>query len=532
MKTSFSLTPVGAAIVMAAEIITVAVIAMAVLYLIFTFVHSWFKNGSFGAAVTTFEENVVKVGKVFAAPFVAVVFVFAALAEAFRALMDKLPFKDAGEFFAWFAGADLEVWRKMPSPVRKKRTGFGIAMFLALVVTSFLAGRVWGDIFHSTAAGILIGFMWFVLMWGIDRLIIVFMDNENGNKRYAMAALRFVMIIAIAYINTTFVTMEIYSTAIANNIMADKKAELKLVNDSVAVVKASIQNERDQLTDDVTSTTAAHESELAAEQAKVDEQRSLWRTHQDQFMAEVAGDVRTGTSGKKGWGDAARAMKKIADEDSLQLIMMTARLDTIKTHLGSYILLQNAKAKLEKRDPELVAQLDSVTSFVHQKEQEVMNRQQDGYGERTDAMWKEAGKRPFSFGMVMALFFTLESIAIVGKLIGRSDNYDKQLALIKQKHAADHQYAAEVALQQAANDHANTMGALYQQSVSGQAAQAATLKAQMATMSAANVELIKEVKNNLDAINAATAGMSPEDANTVRKSMKREFFQKIGFGVN
>jgi ribosomal protein L29 len=76
------------------------------------------------------------------------------------------------------------------------------------------------------------------------------------------------------------------------------------------------------------------------------------------------------------------------------------------------------------------------------------------------------------------------------------------------------------------------MGSLYQQSVSSQAVQAATLKAQMSTMSAANIEFIKEIKNNLAAIDSATAGMTKEDADAVKKSLKRELFQKIGFGVN
>ena len=501
-------------------VIAIAIATISILYILSTFVYSWAKDG-FSAGIKTLEESAIKVGKYLFSPFALIYAVFEYLIEVLVTFFSKMPFKNGGEFFAWFAAADLEVWREMPSPVRKKRTGFGIMMFAAILVTSFLAGRVWGEIFNSTTAGIVIGCMWFVLMWALDRGIISFMDNENGNSRWIMVGTRIIMIISIAYINTTFIAMEIYHTAIANQIQMDKKAEFKHFNDSISVVKDGLQKERDQLVANVNSATTNYGAWLATEQQKIDDKRASLANHYNEFIGETAG--RSG-SHLKGWGDAARADTTVMGIEKRELAAMMARLDSIKEQGAPYISLQDARANLTKRDQELVAQIDSAGAFLAQKQLEINDRKQDGYGERTDAMWKQAAKRPFSFFMVFMMFFTLEAIAVLSKVISGSDNYDKELMLRKQKHAAEKQYQTAVKMQSDLNDYSQTMDNLVAAGLEQEISANARKKAVMDTLHVGNLDRIRQVQKQLAEIDAL---ITPIADKTQREMVKRTLVQKL-----
>lgn len=506
--------PLGAVI----GIIAVVFFSGAFLYLLATFLHSWIKNG-FSEGIKTLEENAAKVGKLIAAPF-------AILYMIVGALLEKMPFKNAGEFFAWFAAADLEVWRDMPSPVRKKRTAFGILIFITLAVTSFLAGKVWGEIFGSFGAGVFIGCLWFAMMWALDRTIISLLDNQTGKSSMIIVFTRLMMIFAISYINTTFIAMEIYHTAIANQIVMDKKTEFKHFNDSMSVVKTNIQTERDQLTADVNTANDGYGAWLAGEQKKIDDKRASLADHYQEFIGETAG--RSG-SHLKGWGDAARADTTVMGIETREIAAMVAALDSTKNQGSQYMALQDAKADLEKRDPELVAQLDSAGAFLAQKQLEIDDRKQDGYGERTDAMWKQAAKRPFSFFMVFMMFFTFEAIAVLTKVVSGEDNYNQELALRKRKHAAEHQYQASIEMQSKSNDYTNTMNTLINTGLTNEISANALRKAAQDQLHNGNVDRIKQTQKQIAEIDALVTPIADKNQReTVKKSLVQKLMSTFG----
>ncbi len=114
---------------------------------------------------------------------------------------------------AWFSGADLKILKDMPSSVIEKRASFGYTMFMAVIVSAFIAAAVWGDIMDSFATGLLIGVVWFFAIWMIDRSIMAFMDHDKpgkSHKKTAVIITRITLVVALSYINGTFAQLKIF----------------------------------------------------------------------------------------------------------------------------------------------------------------------------------------------------------------------------------------------------------------------------------------------------------------------------------
>jgi hypothetical protein len=400
-------------------------------------------------------------------------------------------------------------------------------MFAVLIVTSILAGRVWGEIFNSFFAGVIATTLWFCLMTTIDMSIIIFMDNNA--KNWKMVAARLAVVLCVSYVNTTYIAIEMYHGAIVNNIIAMKTREVQHTADSVKVVNDGYQTERDQLNADVATARTNYNNWEAAEQAKIDAKRASLAQHYKDFMDETAG--RSG-SHLKGWGDAARADTTVMGIETREIAKMVADLDSAKAGSSMNVTLDAAKEKQVKRDTELVALINKNDAWLKVEQTKILDRKQDSYPELYDAMWMEARKRPFNFFMVFMLFFAIESMAVLMKLMGGKDNYDAELQLSKEKYAAENHWAQQLALQTGSNNHNSAMNGLIQDGAENQASHTWAMKSKMDAITSANIELAKKINEHLTAIENELASV-PEGARaSLREKLEKEYFASLGVNVN
>lgn len=417
-----------------------AYVVGSILYLVTTFIHSWWTTKSFTEAVDTLGKNAVKTVKGLFLPLILLGAIFRGVGNALSELFIERPWRNIAEFFAWCAGADLEILRRINSSERKSKTAMGMVIFFTIATTSALAGNSWGNIFHSLPVGIGISCIWFVLFLSLDRTVLKWMDKNSGWK---VAAARLIMILGVGYLNTLFVSMEMYHDEIMAQIQEDKTHEIAAVSDSITIVTKNFQKERDQLQTNIDQANANYLAWASAEQSKIDAQRALWVEHQNQFIGEVAGNVG---SGKKGWGDAAKADQLVAQTDSVVLAQMIAKFDTEKEASPAYQAKVAAENVQKRRDPELLADITKNQDYLKGRSDLVTNRKQDGFGHRVDAMWKQAGKRPFTFFMTFVFFLMLESMPVLMKLMSVKGNYDFELALADKEYAAEQHYQRSIQL--------------------------------------------------------------------------------------
>jgi hypothetical protein len=432
-------------------LILIAYTVGAVLYLITTFFHAWYTKGSFLEAVDVLGTNAVKAVKGIFLPFVLIGALFKSFVSAINELLIERPWRNLGEFFAWCAGADLEIFRRVNSSERKSKTAMGMVIFFTIATTSALAGNSWGNIFHSLPVGVGISCIWFVLFLSLDRTVLKWMDKNSGWK---VAVARLVMILGIGYLNTLFVSMEMYHDEIMAQIQEDKMREIAGVSDSISTVTRAFQRERDQLQTNIDLANSNYLTWASGEQAKIDAQRAIWLGHQERIVEEVAGNVG---SGKNGWGDAAKAAFSIAQIDSATLVAMMAKFDTENQNSPQYQAKVSAENVLKRRDPELLADITKNQDFLKGRSDLVTGRKQDGFGHRVDAMWTQAGKRPFTFFMTFMFFLMLESMPVLMKLMSTKGNYDFELALADKEFHAEQQYQRSIQLMTKQHDYEQTM---------------------------------------------------------------------------
>ena len=497
-----------------------------ILYLVTTFFHSWWTTRSFTEAVDTLGKNAVKAVKGLFLPLILLGAIFSGVGRALNELFIERPWRNLAEFFAWCAGADLEILRRINSSERKSKTAMGMVIFFTIATTSALAGNSWGNIFHSLPVGVGISCIWFVLFLSLDRTVLKWMDKNSGWK---VAAARLIMILGVGYLNTLFVSMEMYHDEIMVQIQEDKMHEIAAVSDSITTVTKNFQKERDQLQANSDQAGTNYMAWAAAEQSKIDAQRALWVQHQNQFIGEVAGNIG---SGKKGWGDAAKADEVVAKTDSIVLAQMIAKFDAEKEASPAWKAKVDAENVQKRRDPELLADITKNKDYLQGRSDLVTNRKQDGFGHRVDAMWKQAGKRPFTFFMTFVFFLMLESMPVLMKLMSTKGNYDFELALADKEYAAEQQYQRSIQLASKQQGYEATMENMRINSLREQTNRTAVINGLQDELNRQKLLGIDTLQKHLAEIESRVQVLPEEQREQVREVFTKKALQEFVSSVN
>ncbi|MCX6755143.1 MAG: DUF4407 domain-containing protein [Candidatus Nomurabacteria bacterium] len=472
------------------------------------------------------KQALIKTGEVFgnafAMPWAFFSLVVAVIFETVRSIRNVIPFRNFGEFFQWFGGADLSILRDQPNSVRFKKSVFGILMFITITFSSALAYRMWSDIFLSVSTGIIVAVLWYLIIWALDRGIVVFMDHEAGKKRVWVAVSRLVMIMAIAFVNTTFINIWIFNTEIHQEIALKKKLKVAQVNDSIANYVTIINNERDQRTNEVQIANTAYGSWLKTQQDLINEQRALITSRRDALVGEIEGRVGTHIPGD---GAAAKAKKEALRADSVALKEMIAQFDQSKNTCAEYLALVSAVEKQQKREPELLEKISTAKKFFEERKEAIMTEKADGYSDRYTAMWAIAKKTPILFWSLFIFFFILESLVVLMKLMSGKDTYEEAIALQKEKYSVENQQNQKIDLQTKTNNFQLMMNDLMQTSIAQRETAAQNRKILFDKKNTSDNDVIKDFSNHMDAIESVLAGskIDTETQQKLRKSMTEKF---------
>ena len=215
--------------------------------------------------------------------------------------------KTVQNFFLFCSGVEHSILDKCPSD-RNKYMGIGATVFFTGVLAFFSSGYALFTVFESYWASLGFGLVWGLMIFNLDRYIVMSMKSYGRWWRDWLVALpRLALAVLLALVISKPLEMKIFEKEILAELVSMEQEVFKKQEDQVkARYQAQIAEQQSQI--------SALKTELTAKTAARDALAL-------QAVQEADG---TGGSGKKNLGPIYRAKKADADKAQAELADLTA----------------------------------------------------------------------------------------------------------------------------------------------------------------------------------------------------------------
>jgi hypothetical protein len=294
------------------------------------------------------------------------------------------------KFFLFCSGVDHSILEKCPTD-ENKYVGIGATVFFTGVLAFFSSGYALHTVFDSYIMAVVFGLVWGLMIFNLDRYIVMSMKSFGKWWRDAVvAAPRLLLAVLLAIVISKPLELKIFEKEINAELLQMEQEVFKNQEDRVKMRYQSQIDEQHRLIDNL-------KAEIVAKTAARD---TLARIAQQ----EADG---TGGSGRRNLGPIYRAKK--ADADKAQ-----TELDSL---LASHLPLIREKEKA------ILALETSTQSDIAGLERDKYN----GMAARIEALSRLSQKSDaiyFASIFIMLLFIAIETAPIFVKLISYRSPYD------------------------------------------------------------------------------------------------------------
>lgn len=317
-----------------------------------------------------------------------------------------------------------------PEVSQKTRNGYTVLGMLVLIVatmSSAIAGFTWASVMHSVAVGVGVACAWFLFSASLNYMMAWIIDAARGRLGglLTMTAAILLFGMLISAVNTNFVLLWMMDPEIKQTLQANYQADR-------AALEAKLNDVDTKLNRDLTTLTLQREAatnrvrsegsaELAKTQAEVTDLTNKYQIALNAVTVEVDGRANS-----KQIGDGARAKQKRAEAEAIKglldaanarLAAQTARLDPA---VQGRIAEANRTYEVDKARLQDEAKAEKNRTERNIKELDLVPR--DGFVNRDLALWGLVKQDPHFMFIFMALFFLIESlVALVKILMGKTD---------------------------------------------------------------------------------------------------------------
>ncbi|MBX2889764.1 MAG: DUF4407 domain-containing protein [Saprospiraceae bacterium] len=306
--------------------------------------------------------------------------------------------KTLQDFFLFCSGVDASVLEKCPTD-RNKYAGIGATVFFTGVLAFFSSGYALFTVFDSYPLSIAFGLVWGLMIFNLDRYIVMSMKSNGQWWRDLFVAFpRLVLAILLAVVISKPLELKIFEKEIRAEMVQMEQEVFKQQEDRV-------QERYRAQTEDLRTQIAALKGEIAAKSAARDS------------LAQAAVQEADGTGGsrQRNLGPIYRAKKAEAEQAQAEL---------------TYTLAENQPLIREKE--QAVQALEAAA----QRDVATLDRSKyDGLAARIDALSRLSAKSLAIFYaslFITLLFVAVETAPIVVKLISYRSPYD--FVLHQQEH--------------------------------------------------------------------------------------------------
>ncbi len=294
------------------------------------------------------------------------------------------------DFFLFCAGAEPSILEKCPSD-RNKYAGIGATIFFTGVLAFFSSGYALYTVFESYALALVFGLVWGLMIFNLDRYIVMSMKSQGKWWRNLSVAFpRMIMAVLLALVISKPLELKIFEKEIRTELAQMEQEVFKQQDDRVKErYTPQIQDLRAQI--------AGLKAEIQAKTAARDSLAT-------RAVQEADG---TGGSRHQNLGPIYRAKKAEADQAQAELTQ------TLALQLPAITEKEQAILTLETTQQGNMATLD--------------RSRYDGLAARIDALSRLSAKSLAIFYaslFITLLFVAIETAPILVKLISSRSPYD------------------------------------------------------------------------------------------------------------
>lgn len=156
-------------------------------------------------------------------------------------------------FLWWLTGATTHILAQCPTDHRKY-SAIGVTMLLIPSMAAFSAGFAVEQTFDSLMVAVVVGMLWFMLVFNVDRLILISIRKREGGavKEFFMALPRLVMVVILSILITEPLLQKLFEGEIANQLSVETHQSAELARQAASNVYGqeikSIDDENKRLT--------------------------------------------------------------------------------------------------------------------------------------------------------------------------------------------------------------------------------------------------------------------------------------------
>jgi hypothetical protein len=318
-----------------------------------------------------------------------------------------MPRENVMKRFFWFcSGADISILRTWDcSTEHNTYAGIGATIFLTAVLASISGGYALWTVFQSYPSSISFGILWGVLIFNLDRYIVMSIQKSRGGfgaffRQVATASPRLLLALLIASVITVPLELKIFEREILDQIERDHQRKF---NEDLKSIEQQYREIADLEQQNTTLTEAITEKEAQRNAAFQEAQ------------GEASGQRGTGIRGTGSvWRQKARFLDQIEKE-----------LHDLRSHNNAQIQHNNGRiGELKKARDTKIAQKD------------IRLKEANGLLARLDVLHDlimEHTTTAIAFLLIAAMFIVIETAPVVVKLLSKYGPYD---AIIEHKETA------------------------------------------------------------------------------------------------
>ncbi|HZY80086.1 MAG TPA: DUF4407 domain-containing protein [Cyclobacteriaceae bacterium] len=303
-------------------------------------------------------------------------------------------------FFLLSSGADLNLLEQCPSD-RNKYAGIGATIFFTGVFAAMAAAFALFTVFDSYWISGLLGLLWGLMIFNLDRYIVSSMRKDSRAYREMLTALpRIILAVVISIVIAKPLELKIFDKEIQSELIvmeqqayARQETELKGRYDADLV---QLRNDVKTLKAEIIQKSSERDALVLAAQQEADGTGGSKRRNLGPIYKVKKADA----------DKAEKELQTVIEVNSKRIAELESRIDETQRGMNGEI---GALARTKLNGP--AARMEALSRLTAQ----------------SDAMW-------WAHIFIMALFLIIESAPILVKLISRSGPYDSML------HITEHKY--------------------------------------------------------------------------------------------
>ena len=220
------------------------------------------------------------------------------------------------EFFLFSSGANRTILNRCPSD-EERYVAIGAAVFFTGLLAFVSASYALNMVFNSPIIAVILGLVWGLMIFNLDRFIVLSLRSTDSKYRDALIAIpRVILALIFAIVISTPLELRIFQNEVESELVLMNQEQVLFQEDAV---KTRFKAERDELL----ATRSGLELELSTIRNKRDELELI-------ALHEADG---TGGSMKKNLGPIYEAKKEAADKVTAELNLKSEKSNPIISNL-------------------------------------------------------------------------------------------------------------------------------------------------------------------------------------------------------